>query len=148
MTMRFDRRQFLLGSAAATGALALAGCAGMVPRSETAAARALYDSIFEGMLRASPEMATGLGLDTGERAYLQAPAAAIPRRPARWAPTSRCSTICPQLRRIDRAALSRAASAPGSTPSCGSASAWPTSPPSPMAASAATAIRSPTSSRS
>ena len=71
MTMTFDRRQFLLGSAAATGALALSGCAGIVPRSETAAARALYDSIFEGMLRISPETATGLGLDTGERAYLR-----------------------------------------------------------------------------
>ena len=38
MTLPFDRRQFLLGSAA-TGALALSGCAGMVPRSETGAAR-------------------------------------------------------------------------------------------------------------
>ncbi len=71
MYQGFDRRQFLLGSAAATGALALSGCAGLAPRSDTAAARSLYDSIFEGMLRASPEMATGLGLDTGERAYLK-----------------------------------------------------------------------------
>jgi len=72
MNMRFDRRQFLMSSAAATGALALSGCAGFVPRSELMAARSLYDSIFEGMLRAAPEMATGLGLDTGERAYLKA----------------------------------------------------------------------------
>ena len=70
MPFALDRRQFLLGSAA-TGALALSGCAGMAPRSATADARALYDSIFEGMLRAAPEMATGLGLDTGERAYLK-----------------------------------------------------------------------------
>ena len=70
MPFALDRRQFLLGSAA-TGALALTGCAGMAPRSATADARALYDSIFEGMLRAAPEMATGLGLDTGERAFLK-----------------------------------------------------------------------------
>jgi len=71
MTSLFSRRQVLLGSAAATGVLALGGCAGMAPRSETASARALYDSIFEGMLRAAPELATGLGLDTGERAFLK-----------------------------------------------------------------------------
>ena len=71
MKMMLDRRQFLLSSAAATGALALSGCAGLEPRSESAAARSLYESIFEGMLRHSPEMATGLGLDTGERAYLK-----------------------------------------------------------------------------
>ena len=71
MQMTFDRRQFLLSSAAATGALALSGCAGVVPQSPTSAARALYDSIFEGMLRIAPETATSLGLDTGERAYLK-----------------------------------------------------------------------------
>jgi uncharacterized protein (DUF885 family) len=68
--MRFDRRQFLLGSAAATGALALGGCA-MVPRSDAGGARALYDRIFEAMLRESPELATGLGLDTGDKAALR-----------------------------------------------------------------------------
>jgi uncharacterized protein (DUF885 family) len=71
MNMMLDRRQFLLSSAAATGVLALSGCAGLEPRSESAQARALYDSIFEGMLRYSPEMATGLGLDKGERAHLK-----------------------------------------------------------------------------
>jgi uncharacterized protein (DUF885 family) len=70
MSFTLSRRMFLLGSAA-TGALALSGCAGLAPRSDTAAAHALYDSIFEGMLRAAPEMATGLGLDTGERAFLK-----------------------------------------------------------------------------
>jgi uncharacterized protein (DUF885 family) len=104
MTMNFDRRQFLLGSAAATGALALSGCAGMVPRSETAAARALYDSIFEGMLRAAPETATGLGLDTGERAYLKS-------RLGDASPAGRMGGYqplldhLPQLRRIRRDAL-------------------------------------------
>ena len=58
MTMRLDRRQFLFSSAAATVALALSGCAGLAPRSESAAALAAYDSIFEAMLRYSPEMAT------------------------------------------------------------------------------------------
>jgi len=104
MTMTFDRRQFLLGSAAATGALALSGCAGIVPRSETSAARALYDSIFEGMLRISPEQATGLGLDTGERAYLKS-------RLSDSGPAGRSGGYkaivdqMPALRRIDRAAL-------------------------------------------
>ncbi|HTU09842.1 MAG TPA: DUF885 family protein [Allosphingosinicella sp.] len=68
--MRFDRRQFLLGSAAATGALALSGCAA-VPRSGAGDARLLYDRIFQAMLRGSPEMATGLGLDTGANADLR-----------------------------------------------------------------------------
>ncbi len=68
--LNLDRRQFLLGSAAA-GAFALSGCAGMAVRSDTGSARALYDSIFEGMLRTSPEMASGLGLDSGERAFLK-----------------------------------------------------------------------------
>ena len=104
MTFALDRRQFLLGSAAATGALALAGCAGVVPRSETAAARALYDSIFQGMLRASPEMATGLGLDTGELAYLR-------RRLHDASPAGKMGPYQPlldhrdELRRIDRTQL-------------------------------------------
>jgi uncharacterized protein (DUF885 family) len=104
MQMTFDRRQFLLGSAAATGALALSGCAGIVPRSETGTARALYDSIFEGMLRISPEQATGLGLDTGERAYLRS-------RLSDSGPAGRSGGYkaivdqMPALRRIDRGAL-------------------------------------------
>jgi uncharacterized protein (DUF885 family) len=101
MTLAFDRRQFLLGSAAATGALALSGCAGLAPRSETAAARALYDSIFEGMLRAAPEMATSLGLDTGERAFLKS-------RLSDSSPAGKMGSYrplldhLPQLRQIDR----------------------------------------------
>jgi uncharacterized protein (DUF885 family) len=70
MTDRFDRRQFLLCSAAATGALALGGCA-VVPRSGAGDARQLYDHIFQAMLRDSPELATGLGLDTGANADLR-----------------------------------------------------------------------------
>lgn len=70
MHMRFHRRQFLLGSSAA-GALALLGCAGRTSGSATARARALYARIFEDMLRASPETATSLGLDTGARSALK-----------------------------------------------------------------------------
>ena len=104
MTMMLDRRQFLLSSAAATGALALTGCAGLAPRSEPASARALYDSVFEGMLRYSPEMATGLGLDTGERAYLKS-------RLSDSSPAGKMKQYKavldhqPQLRAIDRAQL-------------------------------------------
>jgi uncharacterized protein (DUF885 family) len=69
---RFSRRTFLLGSTAAT----LAGC--VTPRQSggdsagpAAQARAAYDAIFEQVLAASPETATQLGLDTGERAGLK-----------------------------------------------------------------------------
>lgn len=103
MTFPLDRRQFLLGSAA-TGALALSGCAGMGPRSATVEARALYDSIFEGMLRASPEMATGLGLDTGERAYLKSRLS--DSSPAgKMGPYRPLLDHLPRLRQVDRAAL-------------------------------------------
>src|SRR5207253_5912495 len=70
MTDRFDRRQFLLCGTAATGVLAFGGCA-MVPRSGGDDARQLYDRIFQAMLRESPELATGLGLDTGANADLR-----------------------------------------------------------------------------
>ena len=70
MTDRFDRRQFLLCSAAATGALAFAGCA-VVPRRGGGDARMLYDRIFQAMLRDNPELATGLGLDTDANADLR-----------------------------------------------------------------------------
>ena len=104
MTVQFDRRSFLLGSAAATGALALSGCAGLAPRSETAAARSLYDSIFEGMLRASPEMATGLGLDTGERAFLKSRLSDASFA-GRMGPYKPLIDHMPQLRQIERAQL-------------------------------------------
>ena len=105
MTLILDRRQFLLSSAAATGALALSGCAGLAPRiRDRGGARALYDSIFEGMLRAAPEMASGLGLDTGERAYLKSRLAdASPA--GKMGPYQPLLDHMPQLRRIDRAQL-------------------------------------------
>ena len=104
MTFHLDRRQFLLGSAAA-GAYALSGCATMAGGGTASArARALYDRIFEAMLETAPEMATGLGLDTGERAHLR----------SRLSDASRAGKMrsyrpmveaLPELRRIDRAAL-------------------------------------------
>ena len=101
--MYLDRRQFLLGSAA-TGALALSGCTGMGSRSATAEARGLYDSIFEGMLRAAPEMATGLGLDTGERAYLKSRLS--DSSPAgKMGPYRPLLDHLPRLRQIDRGAF-------------------------------------------
>ena len=104
MSFTFDRRQFLLGSAAATGALALGGCAGVAPRSDSAAARSLYDSIFEGMLRAAPEMATGLGLDTGERAFLKSRFGdASPA--GKMGPYQPLLDHLPQLRQVDRGRL-------------------------------------------
>jgi uncharacterized protein (DUF885 family) len=70
----FNRRQILLASAA----LGLVGCTptarptpGETFRAEEAAARALYDRIFERLLAAAPEVATSLGLDTGSRAQLK-----------------------------------------------------------------------------
>ena len=98
-----DRRQFLLGSAA-SGALVLGGCAGLAPGSETATARSLYASIFEGMLRVAPETATGLGLDSGERAFLKS-------RLGDASPAGRMGLYQPlldhlvRLRQIDRSRL-------------------------------------------
>lgn len=106
MTAQFSRRFFLLGSAAS--GLALTGCgryAMAAPeRSETAHVRAIYDSTFEGMLRTSPEMATGLGLDSGERGYLKA-------RLGTSSPAGKMGLYrplleqLPQLRAIERTAL-------------------------------------------
>jgi uncharacterized protein (DUF885 family) len=71
--MLFHRREFLLTSSAA-GSLALGGCAGRMEGGGGGAAAApvsFTDRIFEGMLQASPELATELGLDTGRRAGLK-----------------------------------------------------------------------------
>lgn len=70
--LNFNRRQFLLSSAAATGALAFSGPAAAQQGAATNPARVIYDEIFENMLRFAPEAATGLGLDTGPRAALKA----------------------------------------------------------------------------
>jgi uncharacterized protein (DUF885 family) len=112
----FARREFML-STAATGALAIAGCAprdgaiaaaGAAPGAGDAAADRLLASIAEELLAEYPENATALGLDKGERAPLKARltdrslegrgrlAAAAARRLGR-------------LRAVDRAGLSPAA---------------------------------------
>lgn len=64
-----DRRRLLTTAAGGLGMLALPAFARKP--SETAGPRALYDSIFEAGLQASPINATGLGLDVGERASLK-----------------------------------------------------------------------------
>ena len=107
--VHLHRRHFLLGSAA-TGALFAAGCApmertGAVGSGAAAQARSLYDAIFERMLVASPELATGLGLDTGARVALKSqlsdssPAGKLNL----YAPLAAAQ---PQLRAIDRTGLS------------------------------------------
>jgi uncharacterized protein (DUF885 family) len=102
--LNLDRRQFLLGSAA-TGALALAGCTtAATPRTPSARARALYDEIFDAMLEASPETATGLGLDTGARAHLKHRLSDESRSGKMGAYRPMIEAL-PRLRRIDRAAL-------------------------------------------
>jgi len=66
------RRQFLASSLALGVAAALnRGAAADAPSSEAARARALYDAIFERLLIVSPQGATTLGLDTGDRAALR-----------------------------------------------------------------------------
>ena len=102
--LNLDRRQFLLGSAA-TGALALAGCtAAGAPRTPSARARALYDEIFNAMLETAPEMATGLGLDTGARRHLKYRLSDESRAGKMGAYRPMIAAL-PRLRRIDRTAL-------------------------------------------
>jgi len=102
-----SRRAFLLGSTAT----ALAGLCAPAARaaqaaagSEAAQARAIYDSVFERMLEISPEMATGLGLDTGARAGLKRRLTDEARygRTGRWGPLV---DVLPRLRALDGARL-------------------------------------------
>ena len=66
-----QRRDFMVG----TAALALAGAtparAGVAAADADAAFRAMLDRFFYARLDESPEQATRLGLDTGERAHLK-----------------------------------------------------------------------------
>ncbi|MDQ8028057.1 MAG: DUF885 family protein [Brevundimonas sp.] len=70
-----NRRRLLGSTAAGLGLLAAPAVARvLVPAQDSparAAARGLYDRIFEGGLRASPMGATSLGLDSGENAALK-----------------------------------------------------------------------------
>ena len=101
-----SRRAFLLSSAAA----GLAACtpAGRPARSSStgaaAAARAIYDNVFEQMLQLSPESATNLGLDTGARAGLKSRLSdrAVTGRTGWWGPLV---DALPRLRAIDAGSL-------------------------------------------
>ena len=111
---RFNRRQTIamllatsvLGGCAATGAEQGASAAPATPDSAAAQqARALYDRLFETMLRRNPGSATSLGLDTGDRASLRAElASAAPD--ARFAFASDLAGARRDIAAIDRAALS------------------------------------------
>ncbi len=105
MTLAMNRRAFLLSGAAA-GAVIASGCAHGVGAggSTGAQARALYDGIFQNMLRASPELATGLGLDTGELASLRGQLSSS--SPAgRLGPLAPLAEQLPALKALDRTAL-------------------------------------------
>ncbi len=103
----FSRRDFLMGSAA-TAAL-LTGCAPITrtrggTNAAAAAARAIYDEVFERMLQLGPEAATNLGLDTGARAGLKSRLAdrAVTGRTGWWGPLVEA---LPRLRAIDASRL-------------------------------------------
>jgi len=67
-----DRRRLLAAAAGAIAFPSLARAATPAAANTTAArARALYDEIFEAILRVSPTTASGLGFDTGARAALK-----------------------------------------------------------------------------
>ena len=67
-----DRRSFLMsGAAAALFVSAPAASAAPWSRDDARRARAIYDAVFDDMLRVSPEGATSLGLDVGRRASLR-----------------------------------------------------------------------------
>ncbi|MFC3711535.1 DUF885 domain-containing protein [Sphingoaurantiacus capsulatus] len=65
-----DRRAFMVSAGAAALASSLPAVA-FAADSEDAKLRALFDRIFDARIDESPEMASGLGLDTGKRAALK-----------------------------------------------------------------------------
>ena len=71
-TQTFDatRRQVLAGLGATT-ALTLGGCSTIPRGSSATSAEDLLDSVAYNLLRHEPERATGLGVDTGQYAYLR-----------------------------------------------------------------------------
>jgi uncharacterized protein (DUF885 family) len=103
---QFDRRTFLLGSAAlgVTACTPMARPGGATSGNAAAQARAIYDAVFEEMLRLEPEAATNLGLDVGARAPLKSRLRdlSVTGRNGWWAPLV---DALPRLRAIDRAAL-------------------------------------------
>jgi uncharacterized protein (DUF885 family) len=105
--MDINRRTLLQASAATA---LLAGCAPMrkpgsaSPGTAAAQARAIYDSVFDQMLRLEPEAATNLGLDVGERAPLKSRIRdlSVTGRNGWWAPLV---DALPRLRAIDGRSL-------------------------------------------
>jgi uncharacterized protein (DUF885 family) len=97
-----DRRQFLVGTAAATAFTAAPTLAGTpVPLS------GLFDELVQAQLRRNPESATSLGLDTGSNADLRARLS--DQSPAAIAATkAETSAQLKRLEAIDRSALTAA----------------------------------------
>src|SRR5690606_28208432 len=106
-----DRRQFLAGLGASISSVAMGACA---PRmgalssansAELSGADALLDKIAWNLIEHSPGTATGLGIDTGEHAYLRSRLGdASPEGIARLAATIR--TDLSVVRAFDKAGLS------------------------------------------
>jgi uncharacterized protein (DUF885 family) len=101
-----DRRQFIAGASAA--ALAAPALAQAPAGAEDARLRATLDRFFYDRLQNSPEAATSLGLDTGERAGLRS---RLSDRSAedRVRELARAKAERAELRRFDRARLSESA---------------------------------------
>lgn len=103
-----NRRAFLLSTGAVAAAGLMPAAIAQTPGAADAELRALLDRFFYDRLNDSPEQATSLGLDTGERAGLRSKlgdnsAAGQARRRARTAAERAALT------KIDRARLSPAA---------------------------------------
>jgi uncharacterized protein (DUF885 family) len=105
-----DRRHFLLGSAALGVTACMSAARPGAPAPQAAAgnaaaqARAIYESVFEQMLRLAPEAATNLGLDDGPRAALKSELSdrAATGREGWWPPLI---AALPRLRAIDTSRL-------------------------------------------
>ncbi len=102
-----DRRQFLTSTAAGAVTALAASRAFAAPGAQDARLRAMLDGFFYERLSESPEQATRLGLDTGERAALRGrlsdvSAAGVARDLAR------SKAQAAQLKTVDRARLSPA----------------------------------------
>lgn len=102
-----DRRAFVAGSVAAAAVAALPiRLAAQSPAGNAATlkARALYDRLFEALLRGSPETATSLGLDTGARDGLRARLSDTSAA-NRFGLSEQFAAARPEIRAIDARAL-------------------------------------------
>ncbi len=105
-----DRRSFIAGTSAAALAATLPACTTMSSGSGNADVdlRAMLDRFFYQRLEASPEQATGLGLDVGERAHLRGKLSDYSKA-GDAADLERAKRELAELRTIDRQALSAGA---------------------------------------